>query len=208
MEVFLIIVGIIAALAALIIFVRFIQRITHNAKARKGWTPFAQAQGLRLDPGGMWGGPVLSGERDGRRVEISLIRVNRRFEGRLEGTRFCAYLTSPLPSGIAVGHRSIRRFLARRVRSGSFVKTGNAALDGYVRVRTDDPNLVRRLMDHEKTQQFFSHFVAGRSLAMVTDQGAEFCYDEMELGSTRLEVGVKTVVEAAETFEQIIRETA
>lgn len=194
-------------MVVLVMFVRAITRISRNAKARKRWEPFAQAHGFRLDPGSLWKGPMLLGEKNGRRVEVSLMRVRRLFEGRVEGTRFRAYLPSPLSSGLAVGHKSIKRFLSRRVRGGRFAKTGVPALDGYVAVRTDDPNLVQRLMSHEKTQQFFSHFVAGRSLAMVTSQGAEFCYDEVETSDVRLEVGVKTVAEAVDTYEQILRES-
>ena len=198
--------GLVGAIIAIALVVRAITRMVNNGKCRRGWETFAQAHGLSLDRGGLWAGPKMRGRWKDCEIEVSLERITVPFEGGTDRTVFKAYLPSPIPSGLAIGHRSSKKFLAKRVKGGKFIKTGNSAYDGYLKVRTDDPNRVKALFEKEGGGEFFSHFVAGRSLAMATSKGVEFAYDEMELGDKRLEVGLNTVTDALGKFRNLLVE--
>ncbi len=204
MEVLYWIGGFIGGIIVISLVVRAITRMINNGKCRKGWEPFAQAHGLSLDRGGVWKGPSMRGRWKDHEVEVSLERITIPYEGGTERTVFRAFLPSPIQSGLAIGHRSTKRFLSKRLKDGRFVKTGNPAYDGYLKVRTNDPNRVKVLFQKEGGGEFFSHFVAGRSLAMATSKGVEFAYDQMELGEKRLEVGLDTVTDAVVKYQTLL----
>lgn len=120
--------------------------ILRSAARRKrhatAWQGFADRNGLRLDPGGLFANPRILGQYDGRAVDMS---ISHRTRNGVSST--CTKLTvsvnNPNFRSLKISrHGKIMGFLDRAI-SGEDIQVGNTEFDSRMTVRGDPPEMVR-----------------------------------------------------------------
>jgi hypothetical protein len=106
------------------------------------WQGFADQTGLRLDPGGLFANPRVSGNYDGRVVELSIFHRTRSGYSSTY-TRLTVSVNNPHFRSLEIARHGTLMGLLDRTVSGEDIQVGNAEFDSRMTVRGEPPEMIQ-----------------------------------------------------------------
>ncbi len=158
-----------------------LRAVTRRRRHLRSWQGFADRNGLRLDPGGLFANPRIHGQYDGRAVDMSISHRTRNGVSSTY-TKLTVSVKNPNFRSLKISrHGKIMGFLDRAI-AGEDIQVGNTEFDSRMTVRGDPPEMVRYVLgDGGMSTPLMEMRREGEITLRQSDNQLAYQHDSLEL---------------------------